>query len=73
VTQFADQILARGAGKESPDDGRVIDVGEFGALGGELMDVLTQSLILLMSTTSKVLGISRAHVCAWEVPSKQPN
>lgn len=70
MSQFADQILAGGAGEESPDDSRVIDVGEFGALRGESMDVLTQSLILLMSTTSKVPGISGAHVCAWEVPSK---
>jgi hypothetical protein len=73
VTQFADQILAGGAGKESLDDSRVIDVGEFDALRGESTDVLTQSLILLMLTTSKVPGISGAHVCAWEVPSKHPD
>jgi hypothetical protein len=37
------------------------------------VDVFTQSLILLLSATLEVLGISEAHICALEIPSKQPD
>jgi hypothetical protein len=71
--QFADQFTAGGAGKESTYDVGVGDIGEFGALLGKSMDVLMQSLILLLLTTLEVLGILGAHVYALEIPPKYSN
>jgi hypothetical protein len=37
------------------------------------MDVPTHSLILLLSSTLKVTGILEAHICALEIPPKNPD
>jgi hypothetical protein len=42
--QFAHQVSASGAGKESPDDIRVGDVGQLGALLQKPPDVLSEGL-----------------------------
>jgi hypothetical protein len=58
---------------ESTNDVGVSDIGEFGALHGKSTDVFMESLILLLPTTSKVLVITGAHVCALEISPKNPD
>jgi len=66
------QLLAGGAGDEGPDDIGVGDVGELGALLGEPSDEVSEGLIRLLPTAPEVLGISRTHICALEVPDEDP-
>jgi len=65
------QLLAGGAGNEGSDDVGVCDVGELDALLGESPDEILERFIRLLSVASVVLGISREHVCALEVPDKR--
>ena len=51
------QLLASGAGNEGPDDIRVCDVGELGALLGETPDEVTERLISLLPATPMVPGV----------------
>jgi len=73
ATELVYQLLTGGAGDEGPDDVGVCDVGELGALLGESLDEILEGLIRLLPTTPKVPGISKTHVCALEVPDKDPN
>jgi hypothetical protein len=52
--QFAHQVPTRGAGEECPDDVRVGDVGQLGALLRKSSDVLLQGFPWLLATTSKI-------------------
>jgi hypothetical protein len=65
-----DKLLTSGAGDECPDDIRIGEIGELGALLGKAPDKLSQSLIRLRAAAPEVLGIPRAHVGALEVPHK---
>ena len=67
------QLFAGGAGDEGPDDVGVCDVGELGTLFGESPDEVLEGLIRLLPTAPEVPGISRMHVCALEVPDKDPD
>lgn len=73
ATQIADQIPIGGAGDECPDDIRVDDVGQIGALLGETSDVLMQGFIWLLPVALEILRVSGVYVCALEVPPKNPN
>jgi len=67
------QFLAGGTGDEGSDDVGVCDVGELGALLGESPDEVPEGLIGLLSAAPEVLGVSRAYVCAAEVPDEDPD
>ena len=67
------QLLASGAGDERSDDVGVRDVGELGALFGETRDEVLERLVRLLPATPEVPGVSRAHVCALEVPNEDPD
>ena len=67
------QLLTGGAGNEGSDDVGVCDVGELGALLGELPNEILEGLIRLLPIAPEVLGVSRAHVHALEVPNKDPD
>jgi len=63
------QLLAGGAGDEGPDDIRVCDVGELGALLRESPDEISERLIRLLPTapvSQEFLG--RTYV-AWKFPT----
>jgi hypothetical protein len=70
VTQFAHQVAASGAGEERPDDIRVGDVGQLGALLRKSLDVLPQGFPWLLAAASEIPGVPRAHVRALEVSSE---
>jgi hypothetical protein len=65
--QFAYQVSASGAGEESPDDIRVSNVGQLGALLRKPPDVLSEGLPWLLAATSEIPRVPRAHVRALEV------
>jgi len=67
------QLLAGGTGDEGSDDIGVGDVGELGALFGEPPDEVSEGFIRLLPAAPEVSGVPRAHVCALEVPDKDPN
>jgi len=67
------QLLAGGAGNEGPNDVRVGDVGELGALLGESPDEISERFVRLLSAAPEVLGISKMHVCALDVLDKDPD
>jgi len=66
-------LLAGGASDEGSDDVRVRDVWELGALHGKSPDEISDGLITLLSAAPEILGISWTHVCALEVPDKDPD
>jgi hypothetical protein len=68
--QFAHQVPTRGAGEERPDDIRVGDVGQVGALLRKPPDVLSQGFPWLLATASEIPGVPRAHVRTLEVSSE---
>jgi hypothetical protein len=70
ATQFAHQVAASGAGEEHPDDVRVGDVGQLGALLRKSPDVLPQRFPWLLAAASEIPGVPRAHVRALEVSSE---
>jgi hypothetical protein len=70
ATQFAHQVAASGAGEECPDDIRVGDVGQLGALLRKSPDVLPQGFPWLLAAASEIPRVPRAHVCALEISSK---
>jgi hypothetical protein len=70
ATQFAHQVTTSGAGEERPDDIRVSDVGQLGALLRKPPDVLSQLFPWLLAAASEILGVPRAHVRALEVSSE---
>jgi hypothetical protein len=70
AAQFAHQVAASGAGEERPDDIRVDDVGQLGALLRKPSDVLSQGFPWLLAAASEVPGVPRAHVRALEVSSE---
>jgi hypothetical protein len=70
ATQFAHQVAASGAGEERPDEIRVGDVGQLGALLQKSPAVLPQGLPWLLAAASQILGVPRAHVRALEVSSE---
>jgi hypothetical protein len=65
--QFAHQVSASGAGKESPDDIRVGNVGQLGALLQKPPDVLSEGLPWLLVAASEIPRVPRVHVRALEV------
>jgi hypothetical protein len=54
ASQFAHQVSASGAGEECPDDVRVGDVGQLGALHGKPPDVLSQGFPWLLAAALKI-------------------
>jgi hypothetical protein len=70
ATQFAHQVTASGAGEERPDDIRVGDVGQLGALLRKPPDVLSQGFLWLLAAASEIPRVPRAHVRALEVSSE---
>jgi len=67
------QLLASGAGDKGPDDIGVCDVGELGALLGEMPNEVSETLVRLLSVAPEVLGVPRVHVCTLKVPNKDPD
>jgi hypothetical protein len=67
AAQFAHQVAASGAGEERPDDIRVGDIGQLGALLQKPPDVLSQGFPWLLAVALEVPGVPRAHVRALEV------
>jgi hypothetical protein len=70
ATQFAHQVAVSGAGEERPDDIRVGDVGQLGALLRKPPDVLSQGFPWLLAAASEIPRVPRAHVRALEVSSE---
>jgi hypothetical protein len=70
ATQYAHQVAASGAGEERPDDIRVGDVGQLGALLRKPPDVLSQGFTWLLSAASEIPRVPRAHVRALEVSNE---
>jgi hypothetical protein len=70
AAQFAHQVTASGAGEERPDDIRVSDVGQLGALLRKPSDVLPHGFSWLPAAASEIPGVPRAHVRALEVSSE---
>jgi hypothetical protein len=70
AAQFAHQVAASGAGEERPDDIRVGDVGQLGALLRKPPDVLSQGFPWLLAAASEIPRVPRAHVRALEVSSE---
>jgi hypothetical protein len=70
ATQFAHQVVASGASEERPDDIRVGDVGQLGALLQKPPDVLSQGFPWLLAAASEIPRIPRAHVHVLEVSSE---
>jgi hypothetical protein len=70
ATQFAHQVAASGAGEERPDDIRVGDVGQLGALLRKPPDVVSQGFPWLLAATSEIPRVPRVHVRALEVSSE---
>jgi hypothetical protein len=68
--QFAHQVSASGAGEERPDDIRVGDVGQLGALLRKPPNVLSQGFPRLLAAASEIPGVPRAYVRTLEVSSK---
>jgi hypothetical protein len=54
ASQFAHQVSASGAGEECPDDIRVGDVGQLGALLRKPPDVLSQGFSWLLAAASEI-------------------
>jgi hypothetical protein len=67
VSQFAHQVAASGAGEECPDDVRVGDIGQLGALLWKPPDVLSQGLPWLLAVAPKIPRVPRAHVRTLEI------
>jgi hypothetical protein len=67
---FAHQVAASGADEECPNDIRVGDVGQLGALHRKPLDVLSQGFPWLLAAASEIPGVPRAHVRALEVSSE---
>jgi len=67
------QLFAGGAGDKGPDDIRVCDVGELGALLGESPNEVSEGLIWLLPTAAEVLGVPREYLCALKVLDKDPD
>ena len=63
-------MLAGGTGDEFSDDVGVCDVGELGALLGETPNEVSEGFIGLLPAAPEVLGVSRTHICALEVPDE---
>jgi hypothetical protein len=70
VAQFAHQVATSGAGEERPDDIRVGDVGQLGALLRKPPDVLSRGFLWLLATASEIPGVPRAHIRALEISSE---
>jgi hypothetical protein len=68
--QFAHQVLASGVGEECPDDVRVGDVGQLGALLQKPPDVLSQGFPWLLAAAPEIPRVPRAHVRTLEVSSE---
>jgi hypothetical protein len=60
VAQFAHQVAASGASEERPDDIRVSDVGQLGAMLRKPSDVLSQGFPWLLAAASEIPGVVRA-------------
>jgi hypothetical protein len=70
ATQLAHQVAASGAGEERPDDIRVGDVGQLGALLRKSPDIVSQGFPWLLAQASEIPRVPRAHVCALEVSNE---
>ena len=68
TSQLVNQGLASGPRQESSYDVGIGDVGQLVALPGEASDVPTKSFSGLLSVVFEIPWISRAPVCALEVP-----
>jgi hypothetical protein len=70
AAQFAHQVAASGAGEECPDDIRVGDVGQLGALLRKPPDVVSHGFPWLLAAALEIPRVPRAHVRALEVSSE---
>ena len=73
ATELVYELFASGAGNKGSDDVGVRDVGELGALFGESPDEISEGLVWLLPAAPEIPGVPRAHVCALEVPDKDPD
>jgi hypothetical protein len=70
AAQFTHQVVASGAGEERPNNIRVSDVGQLGALLQKPPDVLSQGFPWLLAAASEIPRVPRAHARALEVSSE---
>jgi hypothetical protein len=70
ASQFAHQVSASGASEECPDDVRVGDVGQLGALLRKPPDVLSQGFPWLLAVALEIPRVPRAHVRTLEISSE---
>jgi hypothetical protein len=70
AAQLMDKFPTGGVGDECPDDVRVCDIGELGALLGKAPYKFSKSLVWLLAAAPEVPGIPKVHVCALEIPYK---
>jgi hypothetical protein len=70
AAQFAHRVMASGAGVERPDDIRVGDVGQLGALLRKPPDVLSQGFPWLLAAASEVPGVPGRTYVPWKFPAK---
>jgi hypothetical protein len=70
ASQFAHQVSTSGAGEECPNDVRVGDVGQLGALLGKPPDVLSQGFPWLLAVAPEIPRVPRAHVRPLEISSE---
>jgi hypothetical protein len=68
--QFTHQVSVSGASEECPDDVRVGDVGQLGALHGKPPDVLLQGFPWLLAAAPEIPRVPRAHVRTLEISSE---
>jgi hypothetical protein len=67
AAQLSDQLFAGGTREESHDDVEVGDVGELGALLGEIPDVIPEGFTWLLLAASEIPRVARAYVGSLEV------
>jgi hypothetical protein len=63
-------VCSPGLGEECPDDVRVGDVGQLGALLGKPLDVLSQGFPWLLAAAPKIPRVPRAHIRTLEISSE---
>jgi hypothetical protein len=68
VAQLLDQLFAGGTIEEGHGDVGVSNVGEFGALLGETLNVIPEGFTWLLFAASKIPRVAGAHVGSFEVP-----
>jgi hypothetical protein len=68
MAQLSDQLFTGGTKEEGHDDVGVGDVGELGALFGEMPDVILEGFTRLLFAALEIPRVARTHVGSFKVP-----